>query len=97
MALSSVHVPLEGWLYEHPLLLEQEDGDGDGILLQVLWVDRDLMVPFPQVKPCSRPPWRQNPAVGQGVDTWLCYQVEQAKVAAGKPRFHPPSDDCLTS
>jgi hypothetical protein len=49
-----VHVLLKRWpcisqAKGHLLVPEQAEGGGDGGLLHVLWVDRDLMVPLPQV------------------------------------------------
>jgi hypothetical protein len=49
-----VHVVLEGWpcisqAKGHPLVLEQAKGGGEGGLLHVLWVDRDLVVPLSKV------------------------------------------------
>ncbi len=64
-----VHMPLEGVpavpeAEGNPLVFE---GGGDGGLLHILWVDRDLMITFPKVnvrkkKLCNRLPWRRNPA-----------------------------------
>jgi hypothetical protein len=46
-----VHVVLEGrpcisQAKGHPLVLKKAKGGGDGGLLHVLWVDRDLIVPL---------------------------------------------------
>ncbi len=51
---SSIHVPLEGWTRvpqtkRHPLLLEQAEGGGDGGLLYICRIHRDLVLPLPQV------------------------------------------------
>ena len=61
---SSIHVPLKGWpripqTKRHPLVLEQAKGGGDGGLLHVCRVHRDLVVPLPQVDLGS---WRRSPA-----------------------------------
>ncbi len=49
-----VYVPLEGrpripQTKRHPLVLEQAEGGGDGGLLHICRVYRDLVVPLPQV------------------------------------------------
>jgi hypothetical protein len=91
MALSACHWK-DGSACEHPLLLEQDEGYADSILLHILWFDRDLMVPFLQVNLGENRAagclGSKTQHVGQRVDIRLRYQVEQAtKVAAhSKPR-----------
>ena len=91
---SSVHVPLEGWpripqTKRHPLILEQAEGGGDGCLLHVRRIHRDLVVPLPQVDlgedGAARRLGGEIQHVGKWVYVWLCNQVQPPEIPAWPP------------
>jgi hypothetical protein len=90
---SFIHVPLEGWpripqTKRHPLKLKQDEGGGDGGLLHICWIHRDLVVPLPQVDlgedGAARRLGGEVQHVGERVHIWLCNQVQPPKTPHGR-------------
>jgi hypothetical protein len=90
---SSVHVPLEGWprvpqTKRHPFILEQAEGGGGG-LLYVFRINRDLVVPLPQVylgeDGSARRLGGEVQHVEERIHIWLCNQVQPPKIPARPP------------